>query len=74
MPFITTSQKITEGHCLVSYFGFGKMGWCPPHGEQPQAHGAYQQLASEDWTRHLEDYETLVCWSVLAYYDLLILT
>lgn len=48
MPFLTTSQKITEGLHLVSHFGFGKIVWYFPTENNFKLINAYQQLASDD--------------------------
>lgn len=48
MPILTTSQKITEGLSLVSYFGFGKTVWYFPIENNFKLISAYQQLASDD--------------------------
>lgn len=48
MPILTTSQKITEGLRLISYFGFGKTVWYFPIENNFKLISAYQQLASGD--------------------------
>lgn len=71
MPFLTTSQKITEGLRLVSYFGFGKIVWYFPIENNFKLISAYQQLASDDWKYHLKDYKILLfiegSWLIMVY-------
>lgn len=48
MPFLTTSQNVTEGLSLGSHFGFGKIVWYFPIENNFKLISAYHQLASGD--------------------------